>query len=95
MKSNQKKYLDKVVEILVGETIIDYEQEVVKVSFLQWRWLPFSSLPLLSTPLLSPLSPYLLFSKYCKDTYGVVGDEMKNVWYQYRTILKDKLDNGR
>jgi hypothetical protein len=90
MKDNQKKYLDKVVEILVGETIIDYEQEVVKVSFL-----PFSSLPLLSTPLLSPLSPYLLFSKYCKDTYGVVGDEMKNVWYQYRTILKEKIRNER
>jgi hypothetical protein len=87
MKDSQKKYLDKVVDIIVRDTIIDYGKGG-KVEF-----------PFYHRPLPHRLPPYILpfpyFSKYCKNTYGIVGDEIEYVWDQYMGIIKDKIRNGR
>ena len=89
MKDNQKKYLDKVVEFLVRGTRIDYEKDEIQFPF------SLSSTFVLSYRLPSSYPPFflLLFSKYCKDVYGLTDQEIEYVWNQYRTIILDKITN--
>ena len=84
MKNSQKKYLDKVVDIIVSETIIDYGLE-------RKHHPSFGVRPIHS----SFYYPSLKFSNYCENTYGIVGDEIEYVWDQYMGIIKDKIRNGR
>jgi hypothetical protein len=85
MKDNQKKYLDKVVEILVSGTIIDYDGRNFQP--------PYTST--LSPLNFKPFPLYVLdfsrserFKENCKNTYGLGNDEIKYVWEQYRGYIK-------
>jgi hypothetical protein len=90
MKSNQKKYLDKVVGLIVRDTRIDYDQDRIYFPFLPFPYKSLSSPPLtFSFPL-----PSIYFSDYCKDNYGLTEDEIKYVWDQYKTIIKEKIRNN-
>ena len=89
MKSNQKKYLDKVVDMVVRETRIDYDDQRIYTPFIKFNNL---SLPLPYTIIY--FSQSHKFHKYSKDTYGIVGDEIEYVWTKYTNIIKDKIDNG-
>jgi len=83
MKDNQNTYLDKVVEFIVRDTKIDYDQKRIQYPFFPSSHFPISSIyPLL---LLSP------FSKYCKNVYGLTNQEIEYVWKEYRTIILDKI----
>ena len=86
-----KKFLDKVVDQIVDETIIDYDKEKLHTPF---RLLPFlsifSSLPLSFLP----LSLSIPFSQHCKVVYGLNDDEIRYVWNEYRNIIKDKIENN-
>jgi hypothetical protein len=90
MEDNQKKYLDRVVDIIVRDTRIDYEREGVT--------LPFSDL---YSPYSISMIPYLLssysspslFSEYCKDTYGLGENEIEYVWRQYTNIIEYTVGN--
>ena len=80
---DNKKYLDKVIEHLVRGTEIDYENNL-------------TSLP----PFLSYIPSYLstfqsLFNSYCKNTFGLTKDEISYVWKEYRSIIKDKIEDGK
>ena len=82
-----KKFLDKVVDQLVYETIIDYDGEII--------YIPFSNR---FTPNQSHIS-YLnrifrSFNNHCKDVYGLNNDEIEYVWEEYKRIIKDKIDNN-
>jgi hypothetical protein len=84
-----KRFLNKVVDQIVSETTIDYDEE---------RFLPpFSTIPSLyffsSFPIssLSPFSPYPSFIIHCEEVYGLNKDEVKYVWKEYREIIIDKL----
>jgi hypothetical protein len=81
MEDKQKKYLDKVVEFIVRDTIIDYDREGIKYPFLLSFFL-FSSL--FSS---SPFS----FSTYVRDVYGLTDPEIYYVWEQYRNIINKKI----
>jgi hypothetical protein len=93
MVDNQKKYLDKVVDIIVRET--NFDQNRMRI------YLPFRVHPLMypsnssDAPWLAPYyyytSYYPDFLKYCKNTYGIVDGEIEYVWDQYRDIIKDRL----
>jgi hypothetical protein len=83
-----KKYLDKVVDQIVSETRIDYDQKIIHYPFLHDY---FEHHTYLVTSL--PLSPRF-FSKHCRDIYGLNDDEVKYVWKEYREIVKDKLKNN-
>ena len=86
--NKQSKYLDKVIEFLVGDTRIDYEQE--KISSPSF---PLSSFPLpfyFTLSLFSSTPSY--FQKYCKDTYGLTEPEIEYVWKHYKDIIKDKIN---
>jgi hypothetical protein len=81
MEDKQYRYLDKVVEFLVRDTIIDYDREGIKYPFLLSFFL-FSSL--FSS---SPFS----FSTYVRDVYGLTDPEIYYVWEQYRNIINKKI----
>ena len=83
-----KKFLDKVVNQLVYETMIDYSMGEIQF--------PFSSLSFdfsLSLPP-SPLHIGSLFTNHCRDIYGLNREETMYVWEEYKQIIKDKIDNN-
>ncbi len=86
MEDKQKKYLDKVIEFLVKDTKIDYDKGRVHLSFFPY---PFFLPPSISS------SIFPLFSKYCKNVYGLTEDEIKYIWGEFITIIKDKIENGK
>ena len=85
-------FLDKVIDQLVSETIINREEGRL--------YTPFLPLLLLHSPLFSvslsgpsgfslPLPP---FSDHCKDIYGIKDEqEIKYVWKEYMKIIKSKI----
>jgi len=85
--SMDKKYLDKVLDQLVSETKIDYNERTI---FLPFSFSPFSY-SCYSLQLLLLFSP---FSKHCKEVYGLNKQEIEYVWEEYREIIKDKINNG-
>jgi len=87
------EYLNKIVEFLVTDTIINYNTDIIIF--------PFSSIGPSGRPLPSFLSDILslmplvshLFHNYCRETYGLTDDEMVEVWDKYSKILTSKLNN--
>jgi hypothetical protein len=80
-----KKFLHKVVDQIVSETKIDYDEGRL--------YTPFS--PSFSSVLLSSLSPFssvFPFIKHCRDVYGLNEEESEYVWNEWREIIKDKID---
>ena len=85
-----KKFLDKVVDQVVNETTIDYDEEEVSVPFLPSLssvFFPFSSLLVLSLP------PFPFFD-HCESVYGLNEEETRYVWNEYVQTIKDKINNG-
>ena len=86
---SREDYVDKILDILVEDTILDFKQ--LKLHF------PFTlspSLPLRFHPsFFSSLISTSLFSKYCKDNYGLTDEEIDYVWNEYKNIILDKINN--
>ena len=82
MEDNQKKYLDKVIEFLVRGTKIDYDMGRIYTPYEE-RHYYIGSLP---------YGPSVDFEKYCKNVYGLTEEEVDYVWEQYRSIIKDKIN---
>ena len=87
------KFLHKVVDQIVSETIIDYEKGEIQFPFSYSS--PFLSPSLLFSRFLfvSP-SLYLFFSKHCKNVYGLNEQEIEYVWTEYKDIINDKIKNN-
>ena len=92
MEDKHKNYLDKVIEFIVRDTKIDFKGKKIFLPF-RHRHLLFS-IPFSSFLLLLDLC-FLSFSKYCKVTYGLTDQEIEYVWKEYKSIIKDKIKNGR
>ena len=75
MEDNVKKFLDRVVDMIVSETTIDYDKKVAYTSFLPHNSLMYDS----------------IFKEHCINIYGLNDDEADYVWEEYRKIIKDKL----
>ena len=84
------KFLKKVLDQIVSETRIDYDNERVYVPFYfaHTQWLHLDSV-LSSTPRIN-----YLFSKHCEEVYGLNHDEVDYVWEEYKDIIKDKIENN-
>lgn len=80
-----KKFLNKVLDQIVRETEIDYENEKIFVPFLSLPFIFIYSL------FLSPSSYLPSFSKHCIDVYGLNKDEIQYVWYQFRNNINNKI----
>ncbi len=96
MKDNQKKYLDRVVDLIVRDTRIDYEKEKVYPPFVLFHThlsSPPSHYSFLSYSRILSSNHFLqFFSRYCKDTYGLGEEEIDYVWDQYKGIILDKIN---
>ena len=91
-----KKFLHKVIDQIVNETIIDYGKETIRTPFPLINPNPFARY--LFTPR-SPIfdrqpSPFVSFVSHCRDIYGLSNDEIDYVWVKWRDIIKYKKDNG-
>jgi len=77
-----KKFLDKVLEQIVRESIVDHEEEVVYTPFgIHYYFIYFYRSP--------PNSEY--FNIHCKDIYGLNKEEIEYVWKEYKDIVRDKI----
>ena len=91
-------YLNKIVEYLVDDTIIDFNENEIRLPFLPSRLTPNLS-SIFPTTILTPLYPLFsvrvhhMFSEYCNDTYGLTENDIKYVWKEYRNIILDKINN--
>jgi len=84
----QEQYLDKVVEQLVGETIIDHDNEGIIFPFLHSRYnATFRNFKQLTANIFMPLG------NHTHSTYGLTEDEYQYVWRKYKSIILDKIKN--
>jgi len=95
-----KRYIDKVIEHLVRGTMIDYDYDKIHYPFPTFYYnLPYYSEPYFPhhiSSISSPLPHFLSsFTEYCKNTFGLTDDEIDYVWDEFKTIIEDKLNNGR
>ena len=85
-----KRFLDKVVDQLVNETIIDYDKKRLYRTFSpRPSPIPFPS-PGSYIPTSFLFPPF--FPTHCKEVYGLNDDEVKYVWNEYRDIITDKIN---
>ena len=91
------KFLNKVVNQIVSETKIDYDQGIIHFPYLvypsSWNSSSFLSLHPSFLLLSLPRAPRFFF-KHCRDVYGLNGDEVYYLWKEYRKIIKDKIKNN-
>ena len=83
-----KKFLNKVVDQVVGETRIDYdEDQIIHFPFFTTEYVFLSSI-IISHP--SLLYIFYPFSEHCKEVYGLNDDEIVYVWgeYKYKYLFK-------
>jgi hypothetical protein len=88
----KEKYYNYVVNDIVKNTEIDYDQEKIKFPFSYQSHL-FSSTTLHtfltpSSSLLSYFHTFSRFSKHVKERYGVHDEEIKIIWYQYKEKIQ-------
>jgi len=75
---SKKIYLDKIVQYIIDDTVIDYEEREIKY--------PYFSNILLLTPNKQqhlPVHSFRAFSIYCENMYGLHIEEIQYVWYHY------------
>jgi len=98
----ENKYLNNVLNSLVGETKIDFDVETLYMPFFNsFHAYPFESYYVIkfflthsaATTSYTGIPP--VFTQHCRDVYGLNDDEIYYVWDEYKTIIGDKLNNGR
>jgi hypothetical protein len=81
---SKKIYLDKIVQYIIDDTEIDYDEGEIKYPYysnillLHNHQLPFS------------VHSFRAFSIYCKDMYGLDIEEIQYVWKHYREKIVQK-----
>tara|TARA_R110001599_G_scaffold95215_1_gene247073 strand:+ start:254 stop:526 length:273 start_codon:yes stop_codon:yes gene_type:complete len=86
------KFLNKVVNQIVNETMIDYRGKgkiFTPFSLPFYLFLPFY-------PSFSSISSSYRsnFFNHCKDIYGLNEQEIDYVWEEYKRIIKDKINSN-
>ena len=85
----KEKYINYVVNNLVTQTKIDYDQGKI----LPPSHFPLHSFPLSPPPSISSLFFYY-FSKYITERYGIHDNDVDNTWEIYKEKIKEVIDNG-
>jgi hypothetical protein len=91
------KFLNKVIDQIVSETMVNGETERIKTPFRQlsssfYFFTLHFQLPTSTSSSTSVL--YSSFSRHCKEIYGLDKDEVGYVWDKYVQIFRDKINNG-
>ena len=85
--SMDKKYLNKVIDQIVRETRIDYDEGRIYTPFQKPFYFFLSYLPFL-------LFSFKTFYRHCEEVYGLNYDETEYVWEEYKENIRDKVNNG-
>jgi len=85
MEKNRKRFLDKVVEFLVKDTIIDYGDNHIHFPFFPEYGLYINDANL------GYYSRIGRYTQYCKDNYGLTHEESLYVWGIYIDMIKEKI----
>lgn len=89
----ENKYLNNVLNSLVRETNIDFDEETLYMPFFNsFHAYPFESYYI--PKFFHPSSTYSTppsFTEHCRDIYGLNDDEIYYVWDEYKTIIGDKI----
>ena len=89
----KEKYINYIVEDMIKNTEIDYEQGKIKYpSTLPFPSYFFPSFTSFSTILF--YSPLPSFSKYIIERYGIHDNDVDNTWEIYKEKIKEVIDNG-
>ena len=103
-ESEDKKqvYLDKIVDWLVGDTEVDVNHNWFSPPYYYpgstsgrtgFKSVYEHTFGLLRDTNYSGLDTQLIyFNHYCKNNYGLTGEETKIVWYEYMKQLKESYD---
>jgi len=82
------KFLNKVADHIVKETIMDFTRGRVYTPFLVSPLRPSLSFPFYLLPLSSLPS---LFSEHCENVYGLNNGEIEYLWDEYKNIIDNKI----
>jgi len=87
----KNEYLDKVVDFLVDDTKLDDKQEELTLSLgsVGFKIIYFSDFLWTTAHFLHDIPSY--FSEYCQNTYGLIDEEIRYVWVQYRYSIRNKI----
>ena len=80
MDDKKKRFLNKVVELLIKDTIIFdsyFKTPFSKYKYHNWVPNPF------------PNDIIMYFGRYCIDRYGLTDDEIELVWEDYKKFVRD------
>ena len=83
MEDKHNRYLDKVIDLLVRGTFINYDRGEIIIPTLP------------SLPIHDLFLQFSLFSIHIKDMYGLTKEETDYVWDEYKKNILDKIENGR
>jgi hypothetical protein len=83
------KFLNRVVEQIISETRIDWDEGMVNVPFHPFFLGPlyFVQIHILIFIVISS------FTNHCRDIYSLNKVEVEYVWDKYRHIVKDKIES--
>ena len=94
MEEKRKRFLDKILNWLVDDTVIDRENRTWFPTFLDNLDLfGYHLNPLVISNLF--INPLTLFYDYCEGTYGLDHEEIVYVWGKYRVIILKKINGGK
>ena len=82
------KFLDKVLNQIVRETRIDYDEGRLHTPF-------YASFPTHLFFDQSTIFRPTTFRTHCREVYGLNKEETIYVWNEYREIIRDKVNNGK
>jgi hypothetical protein len=87
-EDRRERFINVIVDDLVGSTKIDRQRNMITDN-------PFYGFIFKYTREYEHNFPhiYKYFERFCKDRYGLTEDEIDYVWNQYKTTIKDKIDN--
>lgn len=95
MKSNQGKYLSKVVELIVADTYVSDQ-------VYQFPWMEHP-VKLRGDDIIKTTFPYMIiynhivrdeffgFAKFCSGNYGISPFEVMEMWEEYGDIITNKI----
>ena len=98
-----KEFLNKVVNQIISETIIDYEKGEIQFPFgfpsfnkTMIYTIDFHvTMELFSNSSFSVALPsFSSFAYHCIEVYGLNDDEVDYVWDEYRNIIIDKIESN-
>lgn len=87
MEDKQKRYLDKIVDLLIKDTKIDYDEKIISFPFVMNNFNYFGDY------FYKTYRDSKSILTYCKYRYGITLDEIKYIEDKYTLLLLNKLYN--